>query len=186
MRTLLGSARASLARVLGCGACDLPACTLQGARSPQGACARARSSTYWFRSCLTGWGSFREASTRRRRQTSPPQRPKAQRRVGGGQAGYLATPPNGVARAWLSARSQRGAVALPTSLSQRTPRMRRPCSSQLPKRTAERRFASAHKKGLLDGEPVLGSDVWGAPGSRACRSVQRLTGWDSLREGTRR
>jgi hypothetical protein len=29
---------------------------------------------------------------------------------------------------------------------------------------AERRFASAHKKGLLDGEPVLSSDVLGRAG----------------------
>ena len=63
-KTLQGFARAPLARMHRCGACGLPACTLQGARSPQGACARARSSTCGFRSRLTSWGSLQEETQR--------------------------------------------------------------------------------------------------------------------------
>ena len=140
-KTLLGFARAPLARVQRCGACGAPACrvpfgcTLRGARSPGWplASARRRAST-GTRSCFAGRGSFRECSTRRPQQTSPP-RPKAQRRVG----------------------------------------MRRPCDSQLSKRTAGGRFASGQKKALLDGEPVLRSDVqppWISDAPSAC-SIRR-------------
>jgi hypothetical protein len=88
MKTLLGVARATLARVRRCGACGLPACTLQGAHSPD--CSLEGRFAFGHRKelpdeesvlrsdvwgalgshactwvpCLASWGSLREGPQR--------------------------------------------------------------------------------------------------------------------------